>query len=244
MVTLTSCDDDDDDGEDERVRGEENIESTDVERARQRALEAKRIGNDLFARGDVRGASDAYARALTSLGDFDDDDDVGKNAALNDQIEKPSRKEGGNDKELHALIAVTRANRAACRLKLGDFQGAKTDAERAIALDETYAKAYARRGAANEGLENYEGALEDFQKVQTLAPGDAGARAACARLTPIVEKKREEMKEEVMETMKSLGNSLLGNFGLSLDNFKAEKDPNTGSYSINFVQDAGRATKS
>ena len=31
-----------------------------------------------------------------------------------------------------------------------------------------------------------------------------------------------------------LGNSLLGKFGMSLDNFKAEKDPSTGSYNISF----------
>lgn len=29
---------------------------------------------------------------------------------------------------------------------------------------------------------------------------------------------------------------MLGKFGLSLDNFKAEKDPQTGSYSIKFSQ--------
>lgn len=34
--------------------------------------------------------------------------------------------------------------------------------------------------------------------------------------------------------LKDLGNNILGRFGLSLDNFKAEKDPETGSYSINF----------
>ena len=34
--------------------------------------------------------------------------------------------------------------------------------------------------------------------------------------------------------LKDLGNSVLGRFGMSLDNFKAEKDPNTGSYNISF----------
>ena len=38
------------------------------------------------------------------------------------------------------------------------------------------------------------------------------------------------------DKLKELGNSVLGNFGLSLDNFKATKDPQTGSYSINFQQ--------
>lgn len=31
---------------------------------------------------------------------------------------------------------------------------------------------------------------------------------------------------------------VLGKFGLSVDNFKAEKDPATGSYSIRFQQSA------
>lgn len=36
--------------------------------------------------------------------------------------------------------------------------------------------------------------------------------------------------------LKELGNTVLNKFGMSLDNFKAEKDPNTGSYSIKFQQ--------
>ena len=36
--------------------------------------------------------------------------------------------------------------------------------------------------------------------------------------------------------LKDLGNTVLGKFGMSLDNFKMDKDPNTGSYSINFKQ--------
>jgi hypothetical protein len=33
--------------------------------------------------------------------------------------------------------------------------------------------------------------------------------------------------------LKDLGNSILGKFGLSLDNFNFAKDPATGSYSVN-----------
>jgi hypothetical protein len=36
--------------------------------------------------------------------------------------------------------------------------------------------------------------------------------------------------------LKDVGNSILGYFGMSVDNFKAVKDPATGSYSISFNQ--------
>lgn len=36
--------------------------------------------------------------------------------------------------------------------------------------------------------------------------------------------------------LKEMGNWVLGKFGLSMDNFKAVKDPATGSYSISFQQ--------
>lgn len=42
------------------------------------------------------------------------------------------------------------------------------------------------------------------------------------------------------DTLKGFGNTILGKFGLSLDNFKAEKDPSTGAYSVQFVQGGGQ----
>jgi hypothetical protein len=71
---------------------------------------------------------------------------------------------------------------------------------------------------------------------QFFRPFCSIALAACKRLEKPAAEEREKQKEEMISKLKELGNTVLGKFGMSLDNFKATKDPNTGSYSINFVQ--------
>ena len=102
--------------------------------------------------------------------------------------------------------------------------------------------------------------------MKELDPDNPLANNTVQRLTPVVEERREKMKDEMLGEalqrrlllyplfaqqrvtlvshaccwaagkLKDLGNTVLGKFGMSLDNFKMDKDPNTGSYSINFKQ--------
>jgi len=44
--------------------------------------------------------------------------------------------------------------------------------------------------------------------------------------------KMNKMKDEALGKLKELGNSILGNFGMSLDNFNMKQDPATGSWNI------------
>ena len=77
---------------------------------------------------------------------------------------------------------------------------------------------------------------QDAKTAAALDPSDKGLVAAVSRLEKASAEKLEKQKEEMLGKLKDLGNSVLGKFGLSLDNFKAVKDPNTGSYSISFGQ--------
>lgn len=79
-------------------------------------------------------------------------------------------------------------------------------------------------------------ALEDCDRWLGLEPGSEEAASKKAELQERIKAKQEALQEEVMGKLKDFGNTILGKFGLSLDNFKAEKDPKTGSYSINFNQ--------
>jgi tetratricopeptide (TPR) repeat protein len=97
-------------------------------------------------------------------------------------------------------------------------------------------KALLRRGEAHEKLEHYDEAIADMKKIIELDPSNEQAKRSLFRLEPLAAEKREKMKEEMIGKLKDLGNSVLGRFGMSVDNFKAVKDPNTGSYSISFQQ--------
>jgi hypothetical protein len=56
-----------------------------------------------------------------------------------------------------------------------------------------------------------------------LEPQNAQARDSCEKLAPLVAAQREKEKEEMIAKLKDLGNSFLGKFGISLDNFQAVK---------------------
>jgi hypothetical protein len=65
-----------------------------------------------------------------------------------------------------------------------------------------------------------------------LTSSDPPLFSCRARLQRKHDEKLEEMKTEALGKLKELGNSFLGNFGMSLDNFKMEQDKTTGSWSI------------
>jgi len=132
------------------------------------------------------------------------------------------------------FLSVYHSNRAACLLHLGRYEESIKDCDVAILLNPKYTKAYVRRMMAYEKVERTEDALKDAKMAQENDPQNRDVRNHVRRLEKIEHERIENLKEETMGKLKDLGNSILGNFGMSLDNFKTEKDPNTGSYSISF----------
>ncbi|KAJ8653694.1 hypothetical protein O0I10_010616 [Lichtheimia ornata] len=139
--------------------------------------------------------------------------------------------------------AIYFGNITACHLKLTNYKDARDMATEALKLDPHYSKAILRRAQANEKMDTYSSlsdALEDYRTLAQQPDLDTHTKNECQRankrLPPIIKERMEKEKEEMMGKLKDLGNTLLGKFGLSTDNFQMQQDPSTGSYSVNFVQ--------
>ncbi|XP_050367679.1 uncharacterized protein LOC126786022 [Argentina anserina] len=185
----------------------QTLSEADQQKLLEQANEVKLEGNGLFGKGQYEEALSQYELALHLAPDL------------------PSSVE---------LRSICHSNRGICFSKLGKYEDAIKECTKAVELNPSYIKALIRRAEAHEKLEHFEEAIADMKKILELDPSNDQARKAIRRLEPLAEAKREKIKEEMIGKLKDMGNSLLGRFGMSVDNFKAVKDPNTGSYSISF----------
>lgn len=178
------------------------------------ALKAE--GNALFGAGDFEAAASKYSDALEAAAEC----------------------AGPGGPAMASARATYLANRGAARLQVGENAGARDDCSASLALAPGRPKVLMRRARACERLEEWDQAHADAEAALACEGwgDDKEAQAMVRRVKPKADAAREKLKEETMEQLKGLGNSVLGMFGLSLDNFSAEKDPSTGSYNIQFQQ--------
>mmetsp|Transcript_20002 Transcript_20002/g.25773 ORF Transcript_20002/g.25773 Transcript_20002/m.25773 type:complete len:345 (-) Transcript_20002:153-1187(-) len=152
------------------------------------------------------------------------------------QFQPPPHKHGEK-------VAIYHCNRSAAHIHLERYKEAVQDCDVALLWHPTYVKALVRRSKAYESLEQYDLALADAQKALQLDTSPTNRhqyQTTIKRLEKLEQERMDTLKEETMDKLKDLGNSILGNFGLSMNNFKSVQDPNTGSYSISFDQNASK----
>ncbi|XP_052444798.1 tetratricopeptide repeat protein 1 [Carassius gibelio] len=186
---------------------EKDLTEEEKESRRKESLELKEKGNTQFKSGEHVEAEESYTAALKVCPVC-------------------------YSKERSILFS----NRAAARMHQDEKDSAISDCSKAIELNPNYVRAILRRAELYEKTDKLDEALEDYKTVLEKEPGIPAAREACMRLPRQIEERNEKLKEEMMSKLKDLGNMILRPFGLSTSNFQVNQDTNTGSYSINFVQ--------
>jgi tetratricopeptide (TPR) repeat protein len=182
-----------------------------VEKDSVKSLAAKVRGNEFFARQNYPAAIDEYNLAVDLC-------PTGEEAT-------PEHRE---------QLSVYYSNRAACHLMQGAYEQTIADCTASLDLHPGNPKPLGRRAKAYEKLDQLPEAIEDLKALVALDPLDRDSALALARVEQLQAEKTEKMKTEMMGKLKDFGNTLLGKFGMSLDNFKATQDPSTGSYNISF----------
>uniref|UniRef100_A0A8C6THR3 RNA polymerase II-associated protein 3 n=1 Tax=Neogobius melanostomus TaxID=47308 RepID=A0A8C6THR3_9GOBI len=95
---------------------------------------------------------------------------------------------------------VLPTNRATAFFRLKKFAVAESDCNLAIALDNKYLKAYLRRGAARKALKNYEFALQDYEIVLKLDPGNTEAQNEVMKIKEITGSHTTPLSEDAAQT--------------------------------------------
>lgn len=165
------------------------------------ALRAKEEGNAFFRDKDWDGAVTLYSQAVALCPD---------------------------DEANRDNLAVFLGNRAAAYFNLDEFVLVVEDCTLALEAKEAYVKVLVRRMQALERLERTDEALQDARRIQELDPAWPKIAPTVARLEKESAEKMEKMKEEALGKLKDIGNSILGNFGMSLDQFKFKQDEKGG----------------
>ncbi|WAQ89734.1 hypothetical protein PtA15_11A425 [Puccinia triticina] len=154
----------------------------------------------------------------------------------------PASLQSSNDPRISRLRSILNANTAACYLKSEDWQSAVQAADASLKDDPNYAKALHRRAQANEKLGTWaslQSSLDDYNAISKLPEVPPGllkeVKASQTRLPPLIAQRSEADKAEMMAKLKDLGNTVLGKFGMSTDNFKFTPNE-SGGYSMSFQQ--------
>ncbi|XP_049847788.1 tetratricopeptide repeat protein 1-like [Schistocerca gregaria] len=183
----------------------EELSAEELERRTGLAEEYKQAGNEFYTNKNYENAIQKYTEALEVA------------------------------PKMSTIRSVILSNRAACHVVLADWDSVIKDTTAAIKIDPNHLKSLARRALAYEEQSKFQEAIDDINKLIQL---DADCKPKYAYKLQVLEKKlqekRQKEQEEMIGQMKDMGNKFLGLFGLSLDNFKAEKNPENGSYKISF----------
>ncbi|KAK2956681.1 putative Tetratricopeptide repeat protein 1 [Blattamonas nauphoetae] len=208
----------------------------------QNALEKYFSGTDLLTTPAYLLEEPEYESESDEEAHEDDTEPSIEQPAPAPQPEKPRKRhritEATEPQEVIEIRAVLYNNITICHINLENYSDALRFVNIVIRHPgfEDNPKALYRKALCEEKTDKLEESLATYKQLLEVQPDMIDAQQAIPRLEKAVEELREKQKKEVLDKLKGLGNKILGKFGMSLDNFKMKKDPESGGYSIQFQQ--------
>ena len=136
--------------------------------------------------------------------------------------------------ELNEQCCILNCNKGICFNKLNEYDKALESFKNALKYNKDYSKALCNKMLLLNKKEEYLEAYEDFKRLKTLDYNLwENYRHLEGELSYKAETQKKKMTDEMLGKLKDMGNTILGKFGLSLNNF--QMTPNgQGGYSIQY----------
>ena len=136
--------------------------------------------------------------------------------------------------ELKEQCCILNCNKGICFNKLNEYDKALESFKDALKYNKDYSKALCNKMLLLKKKEEYLEAYEDFKRLKTLDYNLwENYRNFEGELSYKAEIQKKKMTDEMLGKLKDMGNTILGKFGLSLNNF--QMTPNgQGGYSIQY----------
>ena len=136
--------------------------------------------------------------------------------------------------DLKEQCCILNCNKGICFNKLNDYDKALDCFKEALRYNKDYSKALCNKMLLLNKKEEYLEAYEDFKRLKTLDYNLwENYRNMENGLAYQAEIQKKKMTDEMLGKLKDVGNTILGKFGLSLNNF--QMTPNgQGGYSIQY----------
>ncbi|CAD6242276.1 unnamed protein product [Miscanthus lutarioriparius] len=155
---------------------------------------AKAFGNESFKKQDYKTALRKYRKSMRYLDLCWEKEDIDEERST----------------ALRKTKSVIFTNSCACKLKLGDFEGALLDADFALREREDNAKAFFRQGQVRMALNHIDAAVESFKQALELEPNDGGIKRELAAAKKKISDRRDREKKAFSKLFQPSGGSEKG----------------------------------
>lgn len=181
---------------------------------KQKIIDLKMEGNQQFKLGNYEESVRFYLDSLDLCTEQNDDNN-----------------DNDNDRQ---TIVILYSNLAAAKDHLQLYDEAIDYCDKALAINDSHSKAIIRRAQLYRKLDKLDESMADYKRFVELNPDDKSILPIIHELQCQIDERNEKLKAEMLTKLKDLGNVVLKPFGLSTDNFKLVKNPETGGYSVDF----------